>query len=145
MDLFDLPLHPLVVHAAVVLVPIAALGALALVAIPKLRARYGWLTVAVAIAAAVSALTARFTGDVLMESLGLGGVPQVQAHRMWGVWAPWPVLILALVLPVLVRFDGSQRVVLIRVAAAVTVVAALASLVLIGLTGHAGATAVWGE
>lgn len=31
MDVFGLPLHPLVVHGAVVLVPLAALGALAVV------------------------------------------------------------------------------------------------------------------
>lgn len=147
MDILGLPLHPLVVHAAVVLVPLASVGALLLVGVARLRLRYGWVTVALAVAAAASALIARFSGDALAEGLGIGSSPAVQAHRMWGVWAPWPALLMALGLLALVTTSRSMdgpRAVLRRVAAGVTAVAAVASLVLILLTGHSGATSVWG-
>ena len=43
MEFFGLPLHPLVVHGAVVLVPLAALGTVAVVLSGWVRQRYGWL------------------------------------------------------------------------------------------------------
>lgn len=41
MTLFGLPLHPLVVHAAVVLLPLAALGAIVIAVSERARKRYG--------------------------------------------------------------------------------------------------------
>ena len=63
MEIFGLPLHPLIVHAAVVFVPLAALGGLLVTFFPRLRARYGWLTAAFGLEAAVSALAARLSGS----------------------------------------------------------------------------------
>jgi len=41
MDLITgLPVHPLVIHAVVVLVPLAAIGALLVIFIPKFRVTY---------------------------------------------------------------------------------------------------------
>lgn len=141
MDVFGLPLHPLVVHAAVVLVPLASLGALAVVASARVRDRYGWLTVAFAVAAAGSAVVARLSGEVLAEDLGVG--PLVATHQMWGQWVPFPAVALALALPagLLIRTRSAWAW---WVAAALTVLAALAGLALVVLTGHSGATAVWG-
>lgn len=49
-----LPLHVLVVHAAVVLLPLAALGVIALVAVPRLRSRYSVLTLVAVVVAGVA-------------------------------------------------------------------------------------------
>ena len=70
MNIFGLPLHPLVVHAAVVLIPLASLGALIVVVSARARERFGWLTVAFAVAAAGAAITAKLSGEALAESLG---------------------------------------------------------------------------
>ena len=148
MEVFGLPLHPLVVHAAVVLVPIAALGALLVAFSARVRTRYGWLVVAFGVAGAASALAARLSGPVLLESLG-GGGPAIMTHQNWGMLAPFPAIVLALALPALLLVDrrrteerpaGAAFV----LSAALTVAAALVGLVLIGLAGHSGATAVWG-
>ena len=48
MEILGLPLHPLVVHAVVILVPLAALGGIVISAWTAARKRYGWLTVAFA-------------------------------------------------------------------------------------------------
>ncbi|PKQ21842.1 MAG: hypothetical protein CVT65_16395, partial [Actinobacteria bacterium HGW-Actinobacteria-5] len=69
MDVLGLPLHPLVVHAAVVLVPLAALGALVVLAWARARDRYGWLVVAFAVAGAGAAVVARLSGEALAAGL----------------------------------------------------------------------------
>ncbi|MBO1030239.1 hypothetical protein IPV09_02680 [Tessaracoccus sp. SD287] len=148
MNVFGLPLHPLVVHAVVILVPLAALGALLVVALPRLRPAYGWLTVAFAAAGAASAIVARISGQALAEDLALTNSARVARHMALGAWTPWPTLVLALSLAGFTwatRHRGEDRkVTLVRVSGAATVVAAVVSLVLVGLTGHAGAAAVWG-
>ncbi|HEY3337421.1 MAG TPA: DUF2231 domain-containing protein [Propionicimonas sp.] len=142
MNIFGLPLHPLVVHAAVVLMPLASLGALVVVVSSRARERFGWLTVAFAIAAAGAAVTARISGEALAQSLG-GIAPLIATHRLYGELTPWPAVALAITLPagLLIRSRSKPAWV---AAAALTVLAALAGLVLVVLTGDAGARAVWG-
>ncbi len=141
MEVFGLPIHPLVVHAAVVLVPLSALGALAVIVSARLRERYGWLTVWFAVAAAGAAILAKFSGEALLASLGVGRL--VATHESYGELMPYPTVALALFLPaalLLHRRSGPGW----WVAAGLTAVAAVAGLVLVALTGHSGATAVWG-
>lgn len=143
MYVLGLPLHPLVVHAVVVLLPLAALGALAVVVSGKLRDRYGSLVAACGAAAAVAAIVAKLSGEALASSLGVGQL--VATHQSFGQLVPYPAVALAIALPValLLRRRGSMTG--WWVAAAVSAVAALAALVLVLLTGHSGATAVWGR
>ncbi len=142
MEVFGLPLHPLVVHAVVVLVPLASLGSLLVIASGRVRDRYGWLTVAFAVAAAGAAIVAKLAGEALAASLGVESL--VATHRMWGELVPYPTVALALALPAALLSRGRSTAGW-WVAAALTVVAALASLVLVVLTGDSGARAVWGS
>ena len=143
MDFLGLPLHPLVVHAAVVLIPLACLGALVVVVSPRARERYGWLTVAFAVAAAGAAITARLSGEAFAQ--GLAGIaPLIATHRQYGELTPWPAVALAITLPagLLIRSRSKPAWV---VAAALSILAAVAGLALVALTGHSGAAAVWGS
>lgn len=143
MYVLGLPLHPLVVHAVVVLLPLAALGALAVVVSGKLRDRYGWLVAACGVAAAGAAIVAKVSGEALASHLGVGRL--VATHQSYGALVPYPAVGLAIALPValLLRRRGSMTG--WWVAAVVAAVAAVAALVLVLLTGHSGATAVWGN
>ena len=141
MDVFGLPLHPLVVHAAVVLIPLASIGALLVVVSGRLRDRYGWLTVAFAVAAAGSAIVAKLSGEALAASLGVGKL--VATHQSFGELVPYPAVALAVALPASLLLQR-RSVAGWWIAAVVTALASLAGLVLVGLTGHSGATAVWG-
>ena len=143
MDVFGLPLHPLVVHGAVVLVPLAALGALAVVFSSWARSRYGWLTVLAALAGAAATVAARLSGPVLAEQISIDG-PTFETHQMWGMLAPYPAVALALLLPAALLSESRSRPAWM-VCAALTAVAAVAALVLVVLTGHSGATAAWGR
>jgi uncharacterized membrane protein len=141
VEVIGLPLHPLVVHAVVVLLPLASLGALAVLVSGWVRDRYGWLTVAFAIAAAGSAIVARVSGEALEASLGVG--PLVATHRSFGELVPYPSVALALLLPAALLLRRRSPVGW-RVTAVLVALAAASALVLVVLTGHSGATAVWG-
>ncbi len=65
--LFGLPAHPLIVHAAIVLVPLAALGTLAIAFWPTARRRIGWIVVAMAFVGTVSCYAASKSGEALQE------------------------------------------------------------------------------
>jgi len=78
-----LPVHPLVVHAAVVFVPLAALLG-ALFVLPALRQRLRWPLLLVTLAALASVIVARLSGEELKESLNLQGsaaAPLVDRHE----------------------------------------------------------------
>lgn len=64
-----LPLHVLVVHAVVVLVPLGVLGALLISIWPAAWRRYGWLVVAVTAVATASIPIATSTGEGLEHHL----------------------------------------------------------------------------
>jgi uncharacterized membrane protein len=144
VDVLGLPLHPLVVHAAVVLVPLACLGALAVIASARARDRFGWLAVAFAVAAAGAAVTAKLSGEALAQSLGGGIASLISTHRQWGELAPWPAVALAITLSagLLVRSRSKPAW---MAAAVLSVLAAVAALILVALAGEAGARVVWGR
>lgn len=147
MNFFGIPAHPLIVHAAVVLVPLAALGALALLLVARWRRRYGWLTAGFAVAGFAAALAAKLSGDAFAADRGLAGTPRIAAHEAWGSWAPWPALLLAVGVVALVWLTGREeprRGAAVWVAGVATAVGAVTSLVVVAVTGHLGATAVWG-
>ena len=142
MDIFGLPLQPLVVHAAVVLLPLAALGALLIAVSKRARTRYGSLVVLGAAAATGAVVGARITGEALNG--GLIGTGILETHITYGLLSPWfaGALTLATLLLVLAGRGKSRPFLLI--AAWLTVICALASIAIVIVVGHAGSAAVWG-
>ncbi len=143
---FGLPLHPLVIHAVVVLVPLAALGAFALAGVPRWRRAYGWPVLALATVALLSVPVATRTGEQLKASLTLGGpvLDKVARHQQLGGLVIWAVLPLwALLLALVLAHRSGQRPGVEAVAAWLAALAGVAATVLVVLAGHAGATAVW--
>jgi len=68
--IFGLPLHPLVVHGAVVLVPLVALAALVMSYVPSFSRRYGKAVLFLALAAHLSPFIARASGEPFEDRLG---------------------------------------------------------------------------
>ncbi len=161
MDIAGLPLHPLVVHAAVVLTPLAA----ALVVLFAVRARWRWLTrwpaVLATLAAFGSLLVAKVSGAALLRSRDyLLQSPVLAARIHTHQSRANQLVLLVLVFTVLTVLGGwslggpspltsgrgareSRVGVLDRTLPAVLVLAALVVLVWVVLTGDAGARAVW--
>lgn len=143
MEISGLPLHPLVVHAAVVFGPVGALTALGYAALPRWRDRLRWPMLALALAATGSIVAAFLTGDTFLESQpGLEQEPGVELHHDRAELLLWFTLgfgAIALVTAWLHTRTGALRVLLRLVLG----LAAAAVLVQVVLTGDAGARAVW--
>ena len=144
MEINGLPAHGIVIHAAVVLGPLAALFALAYALVPRWRERVRLPMVVLAVIAGLCVVAAYLTGnDLLDNNPQLGQLPAVQTHEDRAVYALWLTIVFAVVAVVstlLHRRAGAVRVVL-SVALAVSAVSVLVSVI---LTGDAGAQAVWG-
>src|SRR4051794_18832363 len=80
MSINGVPLHPLVVHAAVVFVPMSALATFALV-VPRLRWAARWAALVLAVLAAGSVQLAAMTGEDLEHRVGHSAL--VETHQMW--------------------------------------------------------------
>ncbi len=83
MEIMGLPLHPLIIHLTVVLVPLAALGGVGIAVFTWARKRYGSLVVVGAFVAAVSTYVSQIAGQSLYNSLPQHS-PQLEAHASIG-------------------------------------------------------------
>lgn len=156
MEIGGLPLHPLVVHAAVVLTPLAVLAVIAFAVRPSYRWLTRWPALLLTAAAFLSVWGARLSGNALLESR-----PElerlVEVHKERGELLSLVVTGLLVVVAVGVWSLGgssplssgkgavaSRNVSLERVLPWVLVAAALGALVVVVLTGDSGSRAVWG-
>ena len=140
---FGLPLHPLAVHAAVVLVPLAALGALAMALSLRLSRRYGGLVVVTGIAAFIASFIAKEAGEALALRVGQPG-----QHAQLGDVVPLLALLLALGIAGFWLVDrgipgNRSRPWWLRLAAVALIVIAVLATVWAGRAGHTGAELVW--
>ncbi|MBM7515658.1 DUF2231 domain-containing protein [Nocardioides nitrophenolicus] len=136
-----LPLHPLVVHAVVVLLPLAILGTLAIAARPAWRRRYGTLVLGITLVATLLIPVATSSGEALEKHVGDPG-----AHARMGdqlIWFALPLLALVAALVWSERRPPSGSV--LRIVAVGAVVAALATGVQVYRVGDSGARAAWGD
>ena len=158
MEFAGLPLHPLVVHAVVVLTPLAALTGLVYAAVPRWRWLLRWPLVAVTVVALGSAIVAALSGQSLLDARGLGQLESVRTHRSAGLLLRNTLSLYAvLVLLAGWRLGGPSALVSGRggrerrggvVDTALAVVLALASLAVLAVAiraGDTGARAVWGS
>ena len=67
MEILGLPLHPLIVHATVVIVPLAALGAIAIALMKWARMRYGELVLLAAHRAPILTFITQEAGEDLSK------------------------------------------------------------------------------
>jgi hypothetical protein len=142
--LAGLPLHPLLVHSAVVLVPLVAIGALVMSYLPSFSRRHGKLILILAVIAQMSVFLAKMSGEAFAEIFD----KNVEKHAELGEIAPLVTIPMVALIYLRWRMDraGSSigSVVIRRLTSVALVIASLASLVMIFLVGHSGASSVWG-
>ncbi|MEZ0165394.1 DUF2231 domain-containing protein [Kineococcus sp. LSe6-4] len=149
-----LPLHPLVVHAVVVLLPLAVLGTVAVAVRPRWGARYGGLNALVAVVGTALCPVATGSGEALEHRVGDPGVHAELGDQL--LWFSLPMTLLAVALwwarrraepgprrPDARRPDARRPVKGLGVLAVLAVVAAVASGVQVYRVGDSGARAVW--
>lgn len=149
-----LPVHALVLHAAVVFVPLLALGAIVYALVSRWRAKIGWAVLLLAVVAPITALVAMLSGNELRERLiaqGLKGrgAEIIDEHMGFGTRTFWFSLALGVIAIVLVLATTRRPGSLPRVADLGLRVVMVALAVVTGYyvyrTGDSGATAVWGQ
>jgi len=145
MDLITgLPIHPLINHGVAVLVPLAAIGALLVMFIPKFRNTYTPLVLVTVLLATISAFIATQSGEALSERVGLPNAHATQGERL-----SYVVLIFAILFTVWFALEKTDRIrevfasLFKKVLKVVIPITAISSFVLTILVGHSGAEATW--
>lgn len=142
--IFGLPVHTLVVHAAVVLLPLSALGAVIMGFSRRFSQRFGPVVVAVAGAGVVAAFISRASGEELAARVG-----SPEAHIQAGNLLPFVGLAMFVLVLALWLVDRpltgarARRSVGIQILAVAVVAAAVITTGWTVRTGHTGAEAVW--
>lgn len=155
MEINGLPLHPLVVHAVVILAPLAALTGLAYAFVPRWRWLLRWPLVALALMVAVTAVVATMAGDSLLESRP-ELEPIVEDHAEWGqLLRNWSLGFVIDALLAAWALGGASALASGRgareskgvigwIAMVLLVAGSIGLMVLVFLAGDSGAQAVWG-
>lgn len=145
MDLITgLPIHPLINHGVAVLVPLAAIGALLVMFIPKLRRAYAPLVLMTVLFATLSSFIATQSGEALSERVGLPNAHATQGERL-----SYAVLAFAILFTLWFVLERSDRIrevlanLFKRVLKVVISITAISSFILTILVGHSGAEATW--
>jgi len=147
LDTFSgLPVHSLVVHAVVVLVPLAAAGGVLMALWRSFSRRYAPLVVIVAAMGAVSALVAKESGEKLAVRIG-GGPP---THMSLGKWMPLIAGVLFLLILAFWLVDrgiplNRPRPFWLTLLGIAVIVAALFATFWTVRVGHTGSEAVWNQ
>ena len=136
-----LPLHPLTVHAAAVLIPLSALALVLLVFVPKWRKAYFPLTIGALAVSVGLAFAAKQSGEALAARVGNPGEHQNLGDLMFP--ASIGLFLLGLAFYFFTRSDKPKWTVQL---AGFLATAGVAGVVILSvLVGHSGAQATWGD
>jgi hypothetical protein len=152
--IFGLPMHALVIHAVVVLVPLSALVAIAFAVRPVWRHLLRWPVAIGGVISGVTAFVAAESGEALQRRVtqvraGTTDFDLLREHVEWGDRAKIICLIFMVLCLVSAWFlrapdeDEPRRRMLEVPLAILLVVSALAALITVVLAGHAGAQVTW--
>ncbi|TNH22870.1 hypothetical protein FHG89_28235 [Micromonospora orduensis] len=155
-EFMGIPAHPLVLHAAVVFVPLLALLTIGYALVAPIRPHTRWVLALLALGAPLAALLAKLTGDAFFERMRSANrvtpefVPKLEAHQDFGDLTLYATIGLAVVALALVRFVPPRTAEGVRPNRPLTLALQVLSVVAAGVavyyvirTGDSGAKAVW--
>ena len=149
-EIFGLPAHPLIVHGAVVLLPLAALATVIVAVWPKARRHYAPLALFFAIAATISVILAGGSGEALEERVDKSELLRDHTDAAEAV-LPWSIALTAIAGAVVIveparrrlpKVSAKQATVALSVAAVITAAGATWAVTSVG---HSGAKAAWDD
>jgi cytochrome b involved in lipid metabolism len=136
-----LPLHPLTVHAASVLIPLSAVALVLLVFVPKWRKAYLPLTVGALAVSVGLAFAAKQSGEALAARVGNPGEHQALGDILFP--ASIGLFFLGLAFYFFTKTKNPKWT--LQVAGGLSTAAVAGVVVLSVLVGHSGAEATWGN
>jgi hypothetical protein len=137
-----LPVHVLVVHAVVVLLPLMSLATIAVAVRRRWRSAAPWVVLADAVVV-VLAFAAKESGEVLQKRLSQFTPDVAHDHAEHGRFVPY--FAVALLVAAVLVWLTSRSARLVPAAVVVAVLTGVAALGWTYLTGESGARAVWGQ
>ena len=147
-NLFGLPAHPLVVHGAVVLLPIAAVATVVVAAVPRWRRPYALLVFGVSLAAAGAIWLAQESGESLEERVTETALVERHSELAEQV-LPWAIAVVVVAGAVVAADRYRSRLATLPARATTITLIAAAVITGVGATwtvaevGHSGAKATW--
>ncbi|WBB99995.1 MULTISPECIES: hypothetical protein [unclassified Solwaraspora] len=162
-EVAGIPAHPLLLHAAVVFVPLLALLAVGYALVPFIRAHTRWVLAVLAVVTPIAALVTKLSGDAFLNRMDTAGRitesfrPVIEEHEQLGNLTLLASIVLALATLALVYLVGPRAAaahgaaaagargngLLVLVVKGLVVVAAGVSLYFVVRAGDSGAKAVW--
>ncbi|GAA3833299.1 hypothetical protein GCM10022226_63320 [Sphaerisporangium flaviroseum] len=149
-EFFGLPAHPLIVHSAVIFIPLLALGSVVYGVVPRVRPSLRWAVILLAIAAPATAFAAKQSGEAFEARMFADGLPEgatgqrIMEHSSFANPLVLSALGLGVASLLLVYSSLKLGRVTTGLLSAVTVVLALLAGFYVLRAGHTGAIAVWG-
>jgi hypothetical protein len=149
--IFSLPIHPLVVHATVVILPTAALSVALAAGWSRFRRWAGFLPLLLSVVAIILVPVSTSSGEALEGHVGHSALIEEHAHLAGELWIPVAVLVVAAACLYWLHIreassrgadPGTGRLAVIMVIAAVGVAG---TLVQVARVGHSGAKSAWGD
>lgn len=137
LALGDLPLHPLVVHFAVILFPISLLGLIAVVMVAKLRSKHLLKAIAVVALTTPFVFLAQQSGEALSEVLY-----EPEPHAEYGEML-MPLALATLLAAVVFWWSLRGPKFLSQLLAVAVISLAFAGIAMTVVVGHSGAAATW--
>lgn len=139
LQIDGIPLHPLLVHFAVVLFPISQLAFIGATIVPKLRRRYLDLTVIGSVLTLPFLLLAQLSGSALASEYYLPSPHSALGSYMTQVGA------VSVAIGLLFRFSLKKEwnLNLSRVLGFLAVSAAVGAIAMVIAVGHSGSSATW--
>jgi hypothetical protein len=152
--ILGLPMHALVIHAVVVLVPLSALAAIAYAVRPGWRRLLRWPTALGAVVSGASAFVAAESGEALERRINAGrpdttNFDLLAEHTDWGDRAKLFCLAFMVLTLVALWFarppqeESPRGHAMDVLVGTLVVLSALAATITVVLAGHAGSAVVW--
>ena len=134
-----LPVHPLVIHAVVVGIPVMAILTILVAVRKNLREKYSWWVAGANFLLFLVTLVAKESGEALQEAKG--GQLAIE-HGQLGSVLPWFVLVMAAASAAVAGTSRNRA--LGPIAVVISILSSVAAVWWTVRTGDAGARAVWG-
>jgi hypothetical protein len=150
-----IPAHPLLIHAAVVFIPLLIVGAIVYAIWPRARGRIGWAVAALAVIGPLCALFAKLSGQNLRQHLinkGFSGpiITKINQHMSYGTTTLWWTIALGVVTLIIVGSvwragpaGGTESIAVRAAGVVVTIALGVVTGYYVFRTGDTGAHIVW--
>ncbi|MBC7631591.1 DUF2231 domain-containing protein [Aeromicrobium sp.] len=150
-DFFGLPLHPLIVHATVVIIPLAAFTVVLSAFWARFRAWAGPVPMGLSLVGLILVPLSTSTGETLERHVAASALLEEHTRLADGL-LPWMIGLfvfsaIGYLLHLLTRGHNARSVKrpLVMVVAALAVLAAVGTSVQVARIGHSGAKAAWDD